>query len=75
MNSKHRNISFTVKYEENNSPSFLHIKSFCDAGKLNTSGYRKPTFSGVLINFESLLPMPYTYNLISTLLHRGFMIL
>ena len=35
---------------------------------------RKPTFGGVLTNFESFLPISYKYNLVSTLLHRGFMI-
>ena len=74
MNSKHRNIKFTVEREENNSLSFLDIKIFRDNGKFQTSVYRKPTFSSVLINFESFLPISYKYNLLSTLLHRGFMI-
>ena len=55
MNSKHRNIKFTVEREENNSLFFLDIKFFCDTGKFQTSIYRKPTFSGVLTNFESFL--------------------
>ena len=74
MNSKHRNIKFTVEREENDSLSFLDIKFFRDNGKFQTSVYRKPTFSGVLTNFESFLPISYKYNLVSTLLHRGFMI-
>ena len=74
MNSKHRNIKFTVEREENNSLSFLDIKIFRDNGKFQTSVYRRPTFSGVLTNFEIFLPISYKYNLVSTLLHRGFMI-
>ena len=74
MNSKQRNIKFTVKREENNSLSFLDIKIFRDYGKFQTSVYRKPTFSGVLTNFERFLPISYKYNLVSTLLCRGFMI-
>ena len=74
MNSKHRNIKFTVEREENDSLSFLDIKIFRDNEKFQTSVYRKPTFSGVLTNFESFLPILYKYNLVSTLLHRGFMI-
>ena len=73
MNSKHRNNNFTFKQEENNSRSFLDIKCFRDNGKFQTSVYRKPTFSGVVTNFESFLPIPYKYNIVSTLLHRGFM--
>ena len=74
MNSKHRNINFTVKQEENDSLSFLDINFFRDNGKFQTSVYRNPTFGGVLTNFESFLPISYKYNLVSTLLHRGFMI-
>ena len=32
VNSKHQNIKFTVKREENNSLSFLDIKIFHDSG-------------------------------------------
>ena len=72
MNSKHQNIKFTVKREENNSLSFLNLKIFRDSGKFQTSVYRKPTFSSVLIKFESFLPISYKYDLLSTWLHRGF---
>ena len=60
-------IKFTVDREKNHSLCFLDIKSFRGSGKFHTSVYRKPTFSGVL-------PISYKYNLVSTLLHRGFMI-
>ena len=49
MNSKHRNIKFTVEREENNALSFLDINIFRDNGKFQTTISRKPTFSGVLI--------------------------
>ena len=74
MNSKHRNINFTVQREENNSISFLDIKIFRDGGKFYTSVYRKSIFTGALTNFERFLPILYKYNFVSTLLHRGFMI-
>ena len=57
MNSKHRNIKFTLKREENSSLSYLDINIFRDTGKFQTSVHRKPTFSGVLTNFPSLLPI------------------
>ena len=74
MNSKYRNIKFTVEREENDSLSFLDIKIFRDNGKFQTSVYRNPTFSDVLTNFESFLPISYKYDPVSTLLHRVFMI-
>ena len=74
INSKRRNIKFTVECEENDSLAVFDIKLFRDSGKFQTSVYRKPTFSGVLTNFESFLPISYKYNLVSTFLNRGFMI-
>ena len=74
MNSKHQNIKITVEREKSNPLSFLDIKMFRDSGKFQTSVYRKFTFCGVLTSFESFLPLSYKYNLVSTLLHRGFMI-
>ena len=56
MNSKHRNIKFTVEREENDSLSFLDINIFRNNWKFQTLVYRKPTFSGVLTNFESFYP-------------------
>ena len=55
MNSKHINIKFIFKHEEDNSLSFLDIKIFHDSGKFHTSVYEKRTFSGVLTNFKSFL--------------------
>ena len=74
MNFKHRKIKFTVEREENNSLSFLDIKIFLDNGRFQTSVYRKSALIGVLTNFESFLPISYKYNLVSTLLHRVFII-
>ena len=54
LNSKHRNIKFNVEHEENNSLSFLDIKTFHDSRKFQTLVYRKPTFRGVLTNFGRL---------------------
>ena len=40
--------------------------------KFTTLVYRKPTFSGVFTNFRSFIPKSYNYDLLFTLLHRGF---
>ena len=64
MNSKHQNIKFTVKPEENNSLSFLDINIFRDNGKFQTSVYRKSALSVVLTNSESFLPISYKHNIL-----------
>ena len=74
MNSRHQNIKFTVEEEENDSISFLDIKITRNDGKLTTSIYRKKTFSGVYVNYNSFLPRDYKRGLISTLLHRAYTI-
>ena len=40
----------------------------------STSLYRKPTFSGLYVNFKSFMPDSYKKGLIYTLLHRAFVI-
>ena len=59
MNSKHRNIKFTLKREENNSLSYLDINIFRDTGKFQMSVYKRPAFSGVLANFQSFSAISY----------------
>ena len=56
MSSKHQNINFTVEQEIVGSLLFLDVKICCKNGKFVTSVYRKPTFSGVFINYESIIP-------------------
>ena len=65
MSFQHWTIKFTVEHEEN-SLAFFDTKFFRDNGKFQTSVYRKPTFSGVLTNFESFYP--YCTNMILILL-------
>ena len=53
---KHQNISFTVEHENICSLSFLDVKVCLKNGKIITSVYRKPTFSGVFTNYENFIP-------------------
>ena len=69
LNSKHRNIKFTVERVESNSLSFLNMKIFRDSEILQTSVYEKPTFSGVLTSFKSFLPISNKHNFVSTLIY------
>ena len=62
LNCQHPNIKFTYEIEENNSKSFLDIKITRVNNSFSTSIYRKVTFSGVLTNFESFIPVSYKSN-------------
>ena len=68
MNSRHRNIQFTCEEESNYKISFLDISITRSKNKLMTSLYRKKTFSGVYMNYNSFLPTNYKKGLIDTFL-------
>ena len=66
-------MTFTFEVEMENRLAFLDVKitreeTFC------TSLYRKPTFSGLYMNFKSFMPDSYKKGLIYTLLHRAFVL-
>ena len=72
LNKEDKNIKFTPESVENGSLSFLNITVSRENNKFVTSVYRKPAFSGVFTNFESLIPDMQKRELIETLLHRSF---
>ena len=74
MNAKHPTVKFTLEFEENDSFSFLDVKTTRRNNQLVTSVFRKATFSDVFTNFKSFLPVAYKCGLVYTLLHRSFSI-
>ena len=70
LNSRHKNMRYTKEIENDNSLSFLDIRIDRKADNFETSLYRKPTFSGVYLNFESFVPDGYKKGLINCLLFR-----
>ena len=71
LNSRHTNIKFKVEKEVDFSISFLVIL-ITKGTSFITSLYRKPTFSGVYLNFKSHVPLVYKKGLISCFLYRIF---
>ena len=74
LNTKHININFTSEIEVEGKIPFLDILIDRSDGKIMTSVYRKPTFTGVYTHFLSFLPSVYKIGLLSTLLYRYFSI-
>ena len=72
LNSKHNKISFTMETEVNSKIPFLDFSIEKDNGRLNTSVFRKPTFSGLGISFYSFCASKFKFNSIKTLLHRAY---
>ena len=59
INSRHLNIKFTSEEEKDNKISFLDFSTSRNNNALETSIFRKSTFSAVYTNFNSFLPTEY----------------
>lgn len=72
LNNKHSNIKFTVEQEIDGKLPFLDILLTKNDNKISTSVYRKPTFTGLGINFLSFVPEQFKENAIKTLIYRCY---
>ena len=58
----------------NDIRSFLDVEVSRERNKFATIVYRKPTFSGVYMYFDSFLPTTYKFGIIYALVFRCFSI-
>ena len=72
LNSKHPNIKFTCEIEQNNKLSFLDSTIHFHNNQFSTNTYRKPSHTGLGLNFLSHIPRIYKINSIKTLINRAF---
>ena len=73
VNSLHPSIKFTKDEEQCNSLPFLDVLvTRQDDGCLVTSVYRKPTFSGLYLKWDSFVPKQYKSGLIYGLISRQY---
>ena len=72
LNNKHSNISFTSEFEDNNNLPFLDILVTKNDGFLTTNVFRKETYTGLGLNYDSYVPNLFKINSIKTLLHRAY---
>ena len=63
---------FSLEKDKNGSLPFLDLNIFCENKKFATNIYRKTTFSGVYINFKSLIPERYKIGLSHSYIHHQF---
>ena len=74
LNSLHPSLRFTFEKECNWTLPFLDVLVEKNDHEFVTSIYRKPTFTGQYIRWNSFCPMKRKTNLISTLVHRALVI-
>ena len=67
MNTRHKNLKFTLHFEQNNSFFFLDVKITGGNEGFPTSVFCKATFSKVFRNFDSFIFQFYKTDLIFTL--------
>ena len=72
MNSRHEKISFTMETEENSQIPFLDLLIKKSNNKIETSIYRKPTYTGLGINFISSCYENFKLNAFNTMFYRAF---
>ena len=74
LNKFDDNIKFTYEAEEGNKISFLDVLITRNQDKLETSVYRKPSCTGVYINWNSHAPNTWKIATMKSLIQRAFMI-
>ena len=75
FNSVHPNVTFTCELEQNNKLPFLDVLITRNSnGSMSRSVYRKPTWTGMYLNFTSFCPMQFKRTLVHTLYHRAMKI-
>ena len=73
LNSRHENLTFTIDVEPSTLP-FLDVCVESHDGTLNLSVFRKPTYTGLLLNFRATCPMQWKRGLIACFVSRAFRI-
>ena len=71
LNNLHPSLKFTVEHEQNNTLSFLDVRVEKSNDEIVTSIYRKPTFTGQYIVFDSYCSYLYKVNLVKNLVDRA----
>ena len=74
LNSLHPALHFTFEKEANQSLPFLDVFIEKSGNNFLTSIYRKPTFTGQYLRWDSFGPTKRKTNLIGTLVHRALKI-
>ena len=70
INNIHPSLSFTVEREKEGQLTFLDMTLYNNNGQLSSGWYRKPTDTGLTLNFHSLAPLRYKKSVVIGFVHR-----
>ncbi|EZA59383.1 hypothetical protein X777_00505 [Ooceraea biroi] len=74
FNSYHPRLKFTYELENDNSINFLDTTVIRDDNRLITNWYRKPTFSGLYVNYFSGHSVKHKSNVVKGLVDRALLL-
>ena len=72
LNSQHPNIDFTMEEESDGVLPFLDVRVARSGGRLMSSIYRKPTFTGLGTSYYSNIYVNFKLSSVCTLIHRAY---
>ena len=72
INNIHPSLSFTVEEEKEGRLPFLDMVIVNQNGQLTSGWYRKPTDTGLTLNFHSLAPLKYKKSVVIGFVYRIF---
>ena len=77
LNRFHPSIKFTYEVDANDSLRFLDVRVTCspEGHTFEKTIYRKPTFTGLMINWNSFVPLQYKKASIDSMVRRALHLL
>ena len=72
INNFHPSLTFTVEKEQNGCLPFLDMSIYNENGILSSGWFRKPTDTGLTLNYHSLAPFKYKKSVIIGFVHRVY---
>ena len=70
INNLHEDLHFTMERERDNTLPFLDMQLINSKGVLSSKWYRKPTDTGLIMNYHSLAPKRYKTSVVAGFVHR-----
>ena len=70
INGLHPSLTFTYEIETNGKLPFLDMNLCNNSGSLSSHWYRKPTDTGLTLNFHALAPLKYKKSVVISFIYR-----